>query len=440
MSGTRERAKAAAREAENPGFFHHFVERHRAAGELIVQPRMGFSDWHKMRCGLEAVRDCPAPTIGTITLDSYTRQGQLAAARAALAAGHELNGYPIASHGAERNRRLLAGLLGPGFPVQVRHGTPLPEHVFDALIEAGLEVTEGGPVSYCLPYGRSSLAASLAAWGRSTRLLAALAERGTVPHLESFGGCMLGQLCPPSLLVAIDILEGLFAIENGMRSISVSYAQGYNTVQDVGAVLALRQLAAEHFGGAAWHVVVYSFMGLFPTTRAGARRLIEDSARIAALAGAERLIVKTFAEAYQIPTIEQNLTALLWADAAARAARGTPPPEVERHREILYAQAKFLVELTLDLDPSLPQAIAKSFARGWLDVPFCLHADNRNRTRPWIDAGGIFWAATGEIPFPRHLGDSIFKHRQAVSSRDLLRMLRFNVDKYDAAAPEGRTA
>jgi methylaspartate mutase epsilon subunit len=419
----------------NPGYFHHFVERKRAEGELIVQPRMGFSDFRKMRQGLTAVRDCPAPTIGTITLDSYTRQGQFEKSDQALKDGSDLNGYPIVSHGAERNRELIDGLLSAEFPIQVRHGTPLPEHVFQAVIEAGLEVTEGGPISYCLPYGRSSLRACLQAWGEGTRHLAALAERGTLPHLESFGGCMLGQLCPPALLVAVSILEGLFSIENGIRSLSLSYAQGYNSAQDVGAILALRQLAAELLSASTWHVVVYSFMGLFPMTHEGARQLIEESARVAALSGSERLIVKTVAEAFRIPTIEENVDALTWAYEASKNV-GEPEPEsqVEWHREMVYAQAKFLVDLVLDLDPSLPRAIESAFQKGYLDVPYCLHTDNRNRTRSWLDStGNIFWAATGDIPFPGYLKDSIFKNRVTVTSGDLARMLRFNIAKYDGS-------
>lgn len=422
----------------NPGFFHHFVEKKRAQGEFIVQPRMGFSNFHRMRAGLTAVRDCPAPTIGTITLDSYTRQGQFAKSARALEEGSDLNGYPIVSHGAEANRVLIKGLLSADFPIQVRHGTPLPEHVFDAVIQAGLDVTEGGPISYCLPYGRSSLHACLEAWGRATRTLATLRERGTVPHLESFGGCMLGQLCPPSLLAAIGILEGLFTLENGIESLSLSYAQGYNSAQDVGSILALRQLAAEYLPTATWHVVVYTFMGLFPMTYDGARRLIEESARVAARSGSERLIVKTVAEAFRIPTIEENVAALTWAyEASKGVGRLERDPQVEWHREVVYAQAKCLVDLVLDLDPSLPRAIEAAFGKGYLDVPYCVHRDNRQRTRSWLDGtGNIFWTATGNIPFPGSLKDSIFRGRTTVTSGDLARMLRFNIEQYDGSSSQ----
>jgi methylaspartate mutase epsilon subunit len=421
----------------NPGYFHLFMERQRAERDLVVQPRMGFGSREKMRRGLEAVKDVAAPTIGTITLDSFTRTGDFASAARAIREGLELNGYPIVSHDAAANRELIAGLHSPGFPVQVRHGTPIPTEVFESLIAAGIDATEGGPISYCLPYSRVPLRRSLDAWGSCCRRLAAAgADEGTVSHLESFGGCMLGQLCPPSLLVVITLLEGMFFLRHGLRSISLSYAQNSNFHQDVGAILALRELASEWLPGATWHVVVYTFMGMFPRTHGGARSLIEASARLAATAGCERLIVKTTAEAHQVPSIADNVRAMEWAYAAARGT--AEPPEETRvlwHREVVRQQAQALIEAVLDLDPELDRAIAKAFDLGYLDVPYCLHPDNRNQARSHLDhEGTIHWAEPGKIPFPGSLQDTVYRNRKVLTSSDLVRMLAFNQRTYDGLA------
>lgn len=419
------------------GYFDRFVELRRAERALIVQPRMGFSAQAKMRRGLEAVKAVAAPTIGTITLDSYTRTGDLASAARAVRERLELNGYPIVSYDAAANRALVAGLQSSEFPIQVRHGTPLPEAVFEALIAAGIDATEGGPVSYCLPYSRVPLRRSLGAWAGCCRRLAALEEQGVLPHLESFGGCMLGQLCPPPLLVAITLLEGMFFVRHGLRSISLSHVQNSSFAQDVGSVLALRDLAAELLPEARWHVVVYTFMGLFPRTRTGARALIEASARMAAVSGCERLIVKTAAEAHQVPTIEENVEALEWAHAAAqRAARDRTghlkDPRIAWHREVVRCQARALVEAVLDLDPELDRALEAAFRRGYLDVPFCLHPDNRNQARSWLDhEGTLHWADPGKLPFPEALQDTIYRNRKVLASADLVRMLAFNQTAYD---------
>lgn len=378
--------------------FGAFVARAHRAGELIVQPRMGMSSPHTMRSGLLATRAAAGSTVGTITLDSYTRMGEDAEAGAALAAGADLNGYPIVAHERGTTRAVLAGVAGPDFPVQVRHGSPCPERIVQALIDVGLHATEGGPVSYCLPYSRVPLRTSVRNWSRSADLLAGLRATGAEPHLESFGGSMMGQLCPPSLLIAISVLECLFFRQHGIRCVSLSYAQQTNAEQDREAVLALRRLAAELLPDVNSHVVIYAYMGVYPRTLEGAGRLLAEATRLAVRTGAARLIVKTAAEAYRIPTIAENVAALESAAAVAAAERRAP--ELAGPAETgIYAEARALVEAVLDLGPDLGRAMAEAFRLGYLDVPYCLHPDNAGRARSYLDgAGRLQWSRVGSMP------------------------------------------
>jgi len=388
------------------GSFGGFVALAAGAGQLVVQPRMGMSDPATMRRGLELTKYAAATTVGTITLDSYTRLGDEAAARRAIAAGTSLNGYPIVSHPESTTRTVLAAVLDDSFPVQVRHGSARPEEIIRALTKVGLSATEGGPVSYCLPYGRTPLRESVDCWTRSCELLVELAEPGQTPHLECFGGCMLGQLCPPSLLVAISLLEALFFTRHGLNSVSLSYAQQTEPALDQEAILALRRLAAEFLpAGTQWHVVLYTYMGVFPSSARGARRLLEAAAELAVRTRTERLIVKTAAEAHRIPTIEDNVRALEYAAAAAAATDplsgllGTAAPDSE-----VYHQARDLIRAVLDLGDNLGDSLCEAFRRGYLDVPYCLHPDNAGETRSFIDEGGrLRWAALGRMPIdPAH--------------------------------------
>jgi methylaspartate mutase epsilon subunit len=144
--------------------FGAFVARAHAERRLVVQPRMGMADPREMRAGLLAVKGAAAASVGTITLDSYTRCGDHDAARRALAGAGRLNGYPIVAHGPRTTARMLDAVRGPAFPVQVRHGSPAPLRIFEALADCGLDATEGGPVSYCLPYSRRPLREAVDAW------------------------------------------------------------------------------------------------------------------------------------------------------------------------------------------------------------------------------------------------------------------------------------
>jgi methylaspartate mutase epsilon subunit len=389
---------------------------------------MGFADLPRMRQGLEAVKAARARTVGTLTIDSYTRVGDDVSARLALAEGTDLNGYPIVAHGPDTTRELVSGLVGDGFAIQVRHGSANPIGIIRALLDAGLDATEGGPVSYCLPYGRVPLSSSVDAWARSCELLAS--RPGT--HLESFGGCMLGQLCPPSLLVALSVLEGVFFRQHGLRSVSLSYAQQTHRGQDTEALLALRTLAGEHLAGLDWHVVLYTYMGVFPRTTGGALELLRESARLAALTGTERMIVKTPAEAHRIPTVADNVQALEEAALAAAQYQGRAA-HTDGEFGVLE-EARALVDAVLELHPDAGRALVEAFRRGILDVPYCLHADNAQRTRSYIDArGSLQWHATGAMPIRALPAPG----RDRLRADDLLGMLSHTQEAFDRAALTG---
>ncbi|GAA4590476.1 methylaspartate mutase epsilon subunit [Actinoplanes octamycinicus] len=403
--------------------FGEFVRRRGGRGSLVVQPRMGFSDPARMRAGLLATRAARATTVGTITLDSYTRVGELAAAGRALADGVPLNGYPIVNHPPAVTGALLDGVRGDDFPIQVRHGSAVPADIFAALARLRLNATEGGPVSYCLPYGRTPLAESITNWRRGTEVFAALRDQGVEPHLETFGGCMMGQLCPPGQLVAISVLEALFFHQHGIRSLSVSYAQQTSYDQDVEALLALRRLCAELLPTRNWHVVVYAYMGMYPVTAGGAYRLLDRAAELAAVTGAERLIVKTEAEARRIPTVAENITALERAGAVRRRVPLDPGIDTET-----YAEAAALVHAVLNLDADLGRALLAAFRHGVLDVPYCLHPDNMGRTRSYLDDyGRLRWAATGSMPLP----GATRRRPRALTSAGLLSDLSYIRRSYD---------
>jgi methylaspartate mutase epsilon subunit len=404
------------------------------SGGLVVQPRMGFSDASTMRAGLIAARAAEANVVGTLTLDSYTRVGDHDSARRALDEGRSLNGYPLVTQPKATTLALLDGVRGPDFPVQVRHGSPRPQRIIAAMSSAGLTATEGGPVSYCLPYGRVPLRESVANWKQCCELLAAGGDAVGEPHLETFGGCMLGQLCPPSLLIAVSLLEAMFFLSHGIRSVSLSYAQQTDPDQDAEAIIAMRHLAEQFVPTVDQHVVIYAYMGVYPRTAQGAQALLVEAARLATRTGSERLIVKTVAEAYRIPTIAENVQAL---ETAAAAARDAPAIFLGANASAdtgIQAETSALIDRVLNLSPDLGDALALAFERGFLDIPYCLHPDNAGRSSSRIDGSGTLqWTSTGSMPIP-HARRSGGRARQT-SSAELLASLGYVAQKFDNAPP-----
>jgi methylaspartate mutase epsilon subunit len=406
------------------------VARLAAGGGLVVQPRMGYTEPHRMRAGLAAVRAAAATTAGTITLDSYTRVGDYTSIKSALKNGDALNGFPLLAHGPVVTRSVLDGIAGPDFPVQVRHGSADPRDIVAGVLASGLDATEGGPVSYCLPYSRTPLAMARRHWAQACEMFADARTPECEPHLETFGGCMLGQLCPPALLIALSVLEGLFFRQYGVRSISFSYAQQTHAEQDAEAIEALSRLVAELLPDTQSHIVVYTYMGVFPRTAAGALRLVAESARLAVRTGAARLIVKTTAEAFRIPTIEENVTALEYAAATAALERRAPPPDDTG----IHAQAKSIIEAVRELSTDIGSALVAGFARGYLDVPYCLHPDNAGRTRGVIDASGrLQWDRIGSLPIRESADLATGRRMTSVELVDALSYVEQTYDRLELA-------
>jgi methylaspartate mutase epsilon subunit len=177
------------------------------------------------------------------------------------------------------------------------------------------------------------------------------------------------------------------------------------------------------------HVVIYTYMGVFPRTEAGALRLLAESARLAVRGGAARLIVKTTAEAYRIPTIEENVSALEYADTVARhEPRATRPPQDTG----IYDQARSIVDAVLELSDDVGDALVGAFARGYLDVPYCLHPDNAGQTRGYLDAAGnLRWKRIGSLPI-RASADVI--SGRPMTSTELINSLSYVEKTYDRIA------
>jgi len=397
---------------------------------LYVQPRMGMGSLKSMQMGIQAVKDLPAPTLGTITLDSYTRMGQFDEAEKALQAGLDLNGFPILAYPPCEIMNHLSCLGSDDFLIQVRHGTANPEKIFEQLVRSQLFLTEGGPISYCLPYGQLPLKDAIASWERSCLILA---DYPTKSHLESFAGCLLGQLCHPSILVSLGILEALFFQQNGLKDISLSYAQNYSLAQDLAAVSALKRLADHYLSKEIyWHIVIYTFMGLFPETDRGFEIILKESAQLAVLSGARRLIVKTLEESRQIPTVSSNLNAL----KKAHEFSASPPEDVAydwEEEDLIFSQSKALIESVLNLSPDIGTGLYIAFQKGYLDVPFCLHPDNRHLATCTIDQKGYLqWISLGKLPIEIKRGKFSSSAIPVLTSQKFLEMLAFNRQKFDA--------
>ena len=99
---------------------------------------------------------------------------------------------------------------------------------------------EGGGISYNIPYAKKvDIGDSLRAWRYVDRLVGYYEENGISINREPFGP-LTGTLLPPFIGHTVAILEGLLALEQGVKSITLAYGQGGNDLQDLAALASLR--------------------------------------------------------------------------------------------------------------------------------------------------------------------------------------------------------
>jgi methylaspartate mutase epsilon subunit len=407
----------------------------RAAGRIALQPRCGVGSHPAMLALLRALEQDAGPDVLTVTIDSHTRLGRFDQARAALRRDPlELNGYPLVAHGWRRGRELNEAVAAP---LEIRHGSPDGRELFRTSIAAGVTSFEGGGISYNLPYSKAvPLRESLAAWREVDAMCGELARLGVIVDRELFG-TLTAVLVPPSISLAVSVLEAVAAAAEGVRCLSVAYPQGGCFEQDVAALRAIPALAARYLPeDVQVYPVLHEFMGVFPAQRSHAEDLILYGALVARLGGAAKLVTKTYQEAHGIPDTRASVDALLLAARANSPLLGFIRLDEERigwELETVLAEVHEIVTPILDA-PDLHRATADAFADGTLDIPFSAsrYAHSRIIPRRGPD-GAIRYLDSGALPFStrvRRRNEQSLAARPAPPDGDVIKELTSDINYF----------
>jgi methylaspartate mutase epsilon subunit len=418
----------------------------------LVQPRCGVGDHRDMVDLLRLLEERARPGMLTVTIDSHTRLRQFRTAAQTLARRPaDLNGYPLVTHGWRRGRELNEAVR---VPVEVRHGSPDARDLFAVSLASGFTSFEGGGISYNLPYSKNvPLTDSLAAWEEVDSVCGELYRCGIVVDRELFG-TLTAVLMPPSISLAISIIEGYVACRAGVTCLSVAYPQGGEVHQDVAALRSIRELAARYLPASAEvYPTLHEYMGVFPRDPMGADALILLGGLTARLGGATKVINKTNQEAYGIPDPEANVHGI-----RVTALAGTQlldfirvdDAAVEEEMYWLQREVAELVEPILGAGRPLA-AIVEAFRVGRLDVPFSASVHARAEVIPKRDGrGAIRYLDTGSLPLSRasvqHNNQCLRAERSSVGGRlvesvtkDINRFLDLTVPGSWTAADDPRT-
>jgi len=406
--------------------FSEVMHEAQKSGECLIQPRAGVALIDEHIRLLKYLSEQGGADLLPTTIDAYTRLNRYEDAKRgiekSLIAGTSLlNGFPAVNHGLDGCRKVVDSV---NKPIQVRHGTPDARLLAEITLAAGFTSFEGGGISYNIPYAKKvPLRTSIEHWQFVDRLVGIYEEHGVRINREPFGP-LTGTLVPPCISHAVGIIEGLLALTQGVRSITLGYGQAGNIRQDIAAMITLREIADEYFRAAGFKdyeltTVFHQWMGGFPEDEAKAFAVISWGAAVAVLSGADKVIVKTPHEAMGIPTKEANAEGLHTTRqlmSMLGQQRFDWSPVIREEQALIKDEVRCILEKVYELGGGdIAVGVAAAFEAGVIDVPFAPSVYNYGKMMPIRDNDGFVRILNkGNLPLDDIIMDT---HKQKLEER-----------------------
>ncbi|HOW69390.1 MAG TPA: methylaspartate mutase subunit E, partial [Phycisphaerae bacterium] len=400
---------------------------------ILIQPRSGVP-LVQDQIGLFQAFKAAGVRVLSYQVDSYTRNNRYADADEAIqlsaARGRPtMNGFPVVNHGVAGLRQVINAV---GVPLQTRHSTRDPRLLAEISYAGGVSSFEGGAICYNIPYYKDyPVEDSIRAWQYVDRLTGLYAERYGLVLDREFFGVLTATLVPPSLAIAIDVLEAELAIREGVRCVSLGYAEQGHRSQDIAAMRVLRELGDElqhRYRDRAVQVgtVFHQYMAAFPRDLRQAEELIYQSAITATLSKATRVLIKSPVEPVRIPTVQDNVRGIELVSRAVSAASDASVDEeaIATEMFMIHREVSVILDSVRDIgEGNLASGICRAFREGLLDVPFSPSVHNRGAVLTARDAeGAVRFLSAGRLALGR---DQREYHREKMAKRLRQERMRF---------------
>lgn len=361
------------------------------------------------------------------TCDSYTRnlrfQDVQDGIEESVRQGRSLlNGYPGVNLGVAGNRRVVESVH---LPITCKHGSVDGRILAEVCFAGGMTDFNGGGICFNVVYSKNvPLDVSLKNWQYVDRLIGYYAQRGVVINREE-SGALTGTLLPPSISIAVGIIEALLAAEQGVEGMDISYGQGGNLIQDIAAIRSLNILGDEWMKKMGYERMSLTskfdqWMGAFPYDECAAYGVLVLGAATAALGGAQQTIVKSPQEAAGVPTKEANGGGIRATKQAIEMMScqkfSEELPGIKEEMAMIDREVNAIINEVYNMgDGDLAVGVVKAFDAGVLDVPFAPSVMNKGLVMPVRDnCGALRYLNFGNLPFDEEIKDY---HRKKIGAR-----------------------
>lgn len=391
----------------------------------LIQPRSGVPLLDNQIKLFRAFQRAGARVL-SYQVDSLTRNNDYVGAEEAIresrASGvSTINGFPVINHGVDGLRRVISEAR---LPLQTRHSTRDPRLLAEISYAGGVSAFEGGAICYNIPYYKDyPLDESIKMWQYVDRLTGLYHDRFGIVLDREFFGTLTATLIPPSLAIVVNLIEAILAVRQGVRCVSLGYAEQGNRIQDVAAIRTLGQMAREVIENLGYkdvqiNTVFHQYMAAFPDVAQRAEELIYNSATTAALSGATRVLIKTPVESYKIPTLEDNIQGmgLVMRGISTAASQMVEQERVAEESDLIRRETQSILDSVIFCGHgSLAEGTVEGFRKGFIDIPFSPSIYNAGKVMTARDTeGAVRFLSTGELQFDRELREY---HREKMAQR-----------------------
>ncbi len=397
-----------------------------AEGRCLTQPRGGFGT---LEMQLELMRTLDKEGLADVvptTTDSYTRNERFAQAQKGIEESHKLgrsmlNGLPIVNYGVKACRQLVEAIDKPAI---VLSGTAMPKLTSEIGVAAGYSGYLGSGIAYTVSYTKDvSIEDGIRNYQYLDRLVALYQDRGVELHRRQ-PGFLTGTNIPPSIAIAVCVLDALLAAAQGVRNYGLELGQSLHLVQDAAALRVCGELCQEYLA-CRGHTELFTpvislhWMGAWPHDEAQCAALVSYGGTLAAIGGAVSVTTKSTHEAFGIPTPTANAEGLRMTRMAIYLARHTRLdglPDFEREKELIRREVRAIVDKVLEMgDGDAAIGTVRALQAGVLDIPWSPNREVQSRVLPARDVDGYLRIYDpGAMPIPK---DVLAFHEERLRKR-----------------------
>ena len=426
-SGARLLAGNARFLLRQPSFPRIQAQTRMGQGEVLVQPRSGVALVGEQ---IKLFKNFKRAGVKVLSyqVDSLTRNNNYVGAEEAIVESRvsgvsTINGFPVINHGVTGLRRVAQQIR---VPLQTRHSTRDPRLLAEISYAGGVTSFEGGAICYNIPYYKDySLAESIRNWQYVDYLTGLYHKLYGVVLDREFFGTLTATLIPPCIAIVTNILETLLAVRQGVKCVSLGYAEQGHRSQDIAAIRMMKEMTSEILGNMGYkdvqlNTVFYQYMAAFPPTQDRADELIRNSAITAARSGATRMIGKTPVEAFRIPTLTDNITGIELINSGLATAADCHVDEARVAEEcaVIRREVEAIFESVIIAGHGdVAQGVVTGFQKGFIDIPFSPSVHNRGEVMTTRDVeGAVRFLSFGNLQLDRETRQF---HADKVSERRL---------------------